>query len=75
MAIRVKRTIEEKRAYRTICDLPKPKKNPGLLKCLKCDREFKSPDRVNLRLCDSCREYNQHHGDAGDFHLSLEYNL
>lgn len=34
-------------------------KDPGIRVCLKCDEQFKSPDRVNFRLCPKCRETNK----------------
>ena len=32
--------------------------NAGWIKCLKCDRKFKSPDKIYVRLCPSCHASN-----------------
>ena len=31
---------------------------PGIIPCLKCEKKFKSPDRIRIRTCDSCRAEN-----------------
>ena len=36
---------------------PKPLlARPAKVKCLRCDRRFKSPDRRRTRLCPKCRQ-------------------
>jgi hypothetical protein len=38
---------------------PPPEDNPfaGFVKCLRCNRRFKSWDRRHNRLCTSCKEF------------------
>ena len=31
---------------------------PGTVPCLKCQKSFKSPDRVRIRLCGKCDDEN-----------------
>ena len=38
------------------CGLPKLK--PALVRCLKCDKEFKSWDKSKNKICRDCREQN-----------------
>lgn len=38
---------------------PEKNENPGVRKCLSCDRDFKSWDVVRNRLCPSCGGGNQ----------------
>ena len=35
-----------------------PKLNPAIVRCLKCDKEFKSWDKKQNRICRDCREQN-----------------
>jgi Zn finger protein HypA/HybF involved in hydrogenase expression len=39
--------------------MPVEPSQPGLVRCLSCDKDFKSPDRLRIRRCRKCKK-----GDA-----------
>ena len=39
--------------------MPIDKSVPGITRCMKCQKLFKSKDKLRLRFCPTCRRKNQ----------------
>ena len=39
---------------------------PGRVNCLKCGKQFKSPDRISVRICNKCKGNSERFGLIGE---------